>query len=121
MTRLETLRSKREEILDELAGLEQMRRGSVVEQFIEMVKADGSKTRRGPYALYSYKDNRKTVSRRVTDPKLVQVYRRQIQTFRRFQELTVELVALGEKISDAAITGLEEKKLPKSLSNRTRK
>ena len=37
---------------------EQMRRGSVVEQFVEMVKADGSK-KGGPYALYSYKENKR--------------------------------------------------------------
>ena len=67
MTHLETLRSRRSKILKEMSGLEQMRRGSVVEQFVEMVKADGSKVRRGPYALYSYKENKKTVSRRVTD------------------------------------------------------
>ena len=64
MTHLETLRSRRSKILKEMSGLEQMRRGSVVEQFVEMVKADGSKVRRGPYALYSYKENKKTVSRR---------------------------------------------------------
>ena len=92
-----------------MSGLEQMRRGSVVEQFVEMVKADGSKVRRGPYALYSYKENKKTVSRRVTDSKLIQVYRRQIQAFRRFQELTVELISLGEKISNTAISDTEEK------------
>ena len=109
MTHLETLRSRRSKILKEMSGLEQMRRGSVVEQFVEMVKADGSKVRRGPYALYSYKENKKTVSRRVTDSKLIQVYRRQIQAFRRFQELTVELISLGEKISNTAISDTEEK------------
>ena len=60
--------------------------------------------------FYSYKENKKTVSRRVTDSKLIQVYRRQIQAFRRFQELTVELISLGEKISNTAISDTEEKK-----------
>ena len=34
---------------------------------------------------------------------------RQIQAFRRFQELTVELISLGEKISNTAISDTEEK------------
>lgn len=110
MKQIESLRAKREELLCELAGLEQIRRGSVVEQFVEAVKADGSKTRRGPYALYSYKENKKTVSHRVTDPKLAQVYRKQIQAFRRFHDLTQELVLLGEKISDAVIHEQDGKK-----------
>lgn len=121
MVNLEDLRSRRREILKELAGLEQMRRGSVVEQFVESVKADGTRVRRGPYALYSYKDDNKTVSRRVTDNRLVQVYRGQIQAFRRFQGLVSELVLLGEKISDGAVSDTEEKKLPRSSSKRTGK
>ena len=40
---------------------------------------------------------------------MIQVYRRQIQAFRRFQELTVELISLGEKISNTAISDTEEK------------
>ena len=114
MAQLEVLRAKRKEILGELARLEQMRRGSVVEQFVETVKADGSVSRRGPYALYSYKDKKRTVSRRITDPELAGLYRKQIQAFRRFQDLTQELVLLGEKISDAVIHGEDDKKKLKS-------
>ncbi len=121
MGHIETMRSRRREILKEMAGLEQMRRGSVVEQFVETVKADGSRSRRGPYALYSYKEKRKTVSRRVTDPKLAGLYRKQIQAFRRFQELVSELTSLGEKISDTVVSDEEEKKLLKSSSSRTKK
>lgn len=121
MSQPETLRARRKEILRELAGLEQMRRGSVVEQFVETARADGSKVRRGPYALYSYKDRKKTVSRRLTDPRLTEMYRKQIQAFRRFQELISELTSLGEKISDSVVPDKEEKKLPRSSSKKTGK
>ncbi len=122
MTQLERLRLRRNEILKEISSLEQIRRGSVVEQFIETVKADGSVVRRGPYALYSHKEKKKTVSRRVSDPELVKVYRQQINAFRRFQELNAELTSIGEKISDLVISEQqEEKKQQKSLSNRIRK
>jgi hypothetical protein len=121
MTQLERLRLRRNEILKEIASLEQIRRGSVVEQFIETVKADGSVVRRGPYALYSYKEKKKTFSRRVSDPELVKVYRKQINAFRRFQELNAELTSIGEKISDLVISEQEEKKQQRLLLNRTKK
>jgi len=110
MTQLERLRLRRNEILKEIADLEQIRRGSVVEQFVETVKADGSRIRRGPYALYSYKEKKKTVSRRVSNPELVKVYREQINSFRRFQELNMELTSVGEKISDMVISEEDNKK-----------
>jgi len=86
--------------LAEIAALEQIRRGSVVEQFVETTRKDGTKSRRGPYVLYSYKEKGKTVSRRITDREQISVYREQIEAFRRFQELTAELLAIGERISD---------------------
>ncbi len=121
MTQLEKFRSRWEEILKELANLSEMRRGSVVEQFVETVKADGTKIRRGPYALYSYKEKAKTVSRRMSNPESIKHYRRQIQAFRRFQYLTQELISLGEKISDASISEENEKKTLKSSSSKTKR
>jgi len=122
MTELERLRNRRSEILKGISELEQIRRGSVVEQYVETVKADGSTVRRGPYALYSYKEKKKTVSRRVSNPELIKVYREQINAFRRFQELNTELTSIGEKISDMVISEEDDKKKQqKSLSNKIRK
>ena len=121
MTQLEKFRSRWQEILKELGNLSEMRRGSVVEQFVETVKTDGTKIRRGPYALYSYKEKAKTVSRRVSNPESIKLYRRQIQAFRRFQDLTQELISLGEKISDASISEENEKKTLKSSSSKTKR
>lgn len=101
MTKIETLKARRQKILEELVGLEEMRRGSVVEQFFETVRKDGSKGRRGPYALYSFKEKGKTVSRRLSGEEQIRKHREQIQTFRRFQELMGELVALGEQMADS--------------------
>lgn len=117
MTHLEKLRNKRNNILKELSELEQIRRGSVVEQYVETVKADGTKGQRGPYTLYSYKEKKKTVSRRVSNPELVKVYREQIKAFRRFQELTVELTSVGETISDMVISGQDDKKKQQKSSS----
>jgi len=100
MSQMEQWRKRRRDVLAEIAALEQIRRGSVVEQFVETTRKDGTKSRRGPYVLYSYKEKGKTVSRRITDREQISVYREQIEAFRRFQELTAELLAIGERISD---------------------
>jgi hypothetical protein len=121
MTQMETLIGRWEEIIKELSGLFEMRRGSVVEQFVETLRKDGTRTRRGPYALYSYKEKARTISQRLSDPELVETYRGQIQAFRRFQELVQEMVTLGERISEVAISDGREKKQSRSASKRTRK
>ena len=121
MAEVGKLRSRWHDILREVGELSEMRRGSIVEQFMETVNADGSKTRRGPYALYSYKEKNKTISTRLSNPELVDIYRKQIGAFRRFQDLTQELVSLGEKISNAVIDEEENKKKLKFSSNRMKR
>lgn len=122
MDRIEHLRARRKQLLGELAQLEEIRRGSVVEQFVEAVRKDGSKVRRGPYVLYSFKDRGKSVSRRVTDRRQVGVYREQIGAFRRFREVVKELVAIGEQLSDLGLSGEQDvKKTPKSRLSKTRR
>ena len=122
MARVEHLRARRKQLLGERGKLEDIRRGSVVEHFVEAVGKDGSTVRRGPYILCSFKDRGRSVSRRVTEPRQTQVYREQIGGFRRFREVVKEVVAIGEQLSDLALSGAQEvKKTPKSRSRKTRK
>ena len=72
MCKTDALKMRRDEILEEIKSLEQMRRGSVVEQVYESVGKDGEKVRRGPYLLYSFKEKGKTVSRRIKYPRAKQ-------------------------------------------------
>ena len=104
MDEIDTLRKRRTEVLAELAHLEQIRRGSVTEQRVPTTRSDGTKAKRGPYPLYSYKEKGKTVSRRITDPAKVARYREQIEGFRQFQRLTAELRSIGERLSDLALS-----------------
>jgi hypothetical protein len=123
MATMEELRRERKRILGELARLEEMRRGSVVEQFVETTRKDGSKSRRGPYPLYSYKKKGKTISRRLLDRTQAARYRTQIQAFRRFQKLTSRLLAIGEQISELLVAeeGVKKTSLRKSISSKTPK
>ena len=98
------LHARRRQLLAQIENLEQIRRGSITEQFVETTLKDGTKVRRGPYTLYSYKDKGgRTVSRRLSDPKEIAHYRSQIEAFRQFQQLTGELLSLGETLSDREI------------------
>ena len=97
----QTLLARRAEILSELSTLTRMRRGSIVRQWVEWVDSKGEKRRRGPYPLYSYKEKGRTISRRLTGPEEEKV-RGEIGNFRRFEQLTQELRAIGERLCEAS-------------------
>jgi len=113
---LRQVRQRRKELLAELAVIEQMRRGSLVPQIFEATRKDGTKVRRGPYTLYTFKEKGKTLSRRITESEQVVRYEQQIRAFRRFETLTNELVRIGEKISDLVLS--DEAELKKKRSRR---
>jgi len=111
---LTQVRKRRRELLEQLAAIEQMRRGSLFPQIFEATRKDGTRVRRGPYTLYTRKEKGKTVSRRITDPEQVRRYQEQIDAFRRFDALASELVRVGEKISDLVLSDAQELKKKRS-------
>ena len=113
---MDQLELQRQRILKEIAGLREMRRGSICEQFVESTGRDGSKKRLGPYYVYTYKDHGKTISRRLTNPTEVALCQKQIDAFRQFQELTAELLRVGEQAGNLALDGEELKKTSRSRS-----
>ena len=115
------IRQEREQILKELAGLEQIRRGSVTEQHIQTVGPDGNPHTRGPYPLYTFKEDGKTFSRRLHDTAEIAVYRQQIQRWRRFNELVDRLRVLGEQLSDLTVQEQAVKKTPNAKSRKNSK
>ena len=100
----------RQQLLQQLSSFHQLRRGSLTEQFFTVKRKDGSKVKRGPYPLLTRKDGQKTVSRRVSDPELVPIYRQQIQAMRQFENVVDQLVRLGEQLSDLAVAEVTQKK-----------
>ena len=106
------LEQQRQTLLQRLSGLPELRRGSLIEQFLPVKHADGSVVRRGPYPLLTRKEGTKTVSQRLKDPALVPLYRRQIQAMREFETVVDQLVRLGEQLSDLAVAEVVQKKTP---------
>jgi hypothetical protein len=109
------------QVLKELAGLEQIRRGSVTEQRMQTVGPDGAPRTRGPYPLYTFKEEGQTFSRRLHDAAEIAVYRQQIQHWRRFNELVERLRVLGEQLSDLAVQEQAVKKTPNARSKKNSK
>lgn len=116
----QTLLERRGRILEELAGLVQLRRGSITEQMVEHVDKQGQKRQRGPYPLLTYKEQGRTVSRRLHGIKEVAQCRQQIENFRRFEQLTQELREVGERLCEEADVSVEKKRR-RSPSSKTRK
>src|ERR1700719_3489795 len=104
------LRQQRQQLLQQLSSLQELRRGSLTEQFLMVKRKDGSRVKRGPYPLLTRKHGQKTVSRRLTDPALVPLYRQQIQAMRQFETVVDRLVRVGEQLSDLAVAEVVQKK-----------
>ena len=106
------LRQQRQQLLQQLSGLQEVRRGSLTEQFLMVKRKDGSRVKRGPYPLLTRKHGQRTISLRLTDPALVPLYRQQIQAMRQFETVVDGLVQVGEQLSDLAVAEAVQKKTP---------
>jgi hypothetical protein len=104
------IQQHRQQLLQQLSGLPEIRRGSLTEQFLMVKRKDGSRVKRGPYPLWTRKQGPKTVSQRLTDPALVPLYRQQIQAMRQFETVVDGLVQVGEQLSDLAVAEVVQKK-----------
>ena len=104
------LQQHRQQLLQQLSGLQEIRHGSLTEQFLTVKRKDGSQVKRGPYPLLTRKQGQKTVSQRLTDPALVPLYRQQIQAMRQFETVVDGLVQVGEQLSDLAVAEVVQKK-----------
>lgn len=104
------LEHQRQALLEQLSGLQQLRRGSLTEQFLMVKHKDGSQVKCGPYPLLTHKEGQKTVSLRLTDAELVPLYRQQIQAMRQFETVVDQLVRVGEQLSDLAVNEQVQKK-----------
>ena len=96
---------RKNNILDQLATLGPMRKGTLNEQYVQTVLKDSSTRRRGPYTVYTFKEHGQTVSRRLGDRAKIALYREQIATFRRFQELTRQLAQISQRLADLEAVG----------------
>ena len=99
MSVLSKLRQVRQDILAQIALTEEMRRGSVIRQFLRIkLKGKRTPTLSGPYALFTFKQKGKTVSRRLHDLEEVRRLEQQVENYHIFQQLCRRLVEIGEAL-----------------------
>lgn len=110
MNEIEKLTQRKTQIVKEIASLKPMRKGSLNKQFLETVRKDGSKTKRGPYTIYTFKEKGKTISRRIKNKDQEALCREQIGEFRRFRRLCSEFVETSQRIADLTASGLSDEK-----------
>lgn len=104
------LTTRRAQILDQIAALGPMRMGSINEQLLPYKQPDGSIGRRGPYLTYTFKQGGKTCGKHLRNQDEAELYQSQIQNFRRYQELSTELVQVSQQLADLEAAGDEGSK-----------
>lgn len=99
MSVLQRLRQARQEILGQIALIEEMRRGSIIRQFLKIrLKGKRKPILSGPYALFTFKQEGKTVSRRLHDLQEIRRLEQQVENYHIFQQLCRRFVEIGEAI-----------------------
>jgi len=117
------IEERRKALLQELAGMRSLRRGTLNQQYFQVRRrGELEPVRRGPYYVLSRREEERTVSRRVR-PAEVERTRAEIAAHRRFRELCRELEALTERLGELERAGREasgEKNPRRSRSRKTR-
>jgi len=125
MTDTETLRMRRDAILEEMRGLESMKRGTINEQYFRR----GGKTAnrpdlRGPYYVFSRCEGGRTRSRRLKTAEDLSKARQAIAAHKRYMALCEEFVQVTERLGDLLDQSYDqalEKKRHRSPSSKTRR
>ncbi len=123
---LEVLERRRSEILTQIQQLGDMRRGSVVEQYLPCGKPrccckKPGHPGHGPYFALTRKVEGKTKTRQLRPGPLLEKVRQEVDTFHRFRALSARLLAINEEICERrpAEAGRVVKKTSRHRSGRT--
>jgi len=110
MDRFPQLLKERDRILEKIAQLGPMRRGTVYEFQASSLRKDGSRKYRGPYLKYTLKKKNKTCGKHLRSLSEAELYRRQIAQFRQFEDLAAQFAAVGERLADLESSQRDAKK-----------
>jgi hypothetical protein len=101
MSHLPQLRRARADLLRHISSIEEMRRGSVIRQFLKAKRPDAEEeVFIGPYPLFTCKRNGRTVGRRLHDPDEVRKIEQQVENYHSFRRLCSQLVDVSEAICE---------------------
>jgi len=108
ISEIEKLTRQREELKTEIAKIGDMRPGSLVRRFRKCGKptchcAREGSPGHGPIWSLTREVNGKTVTKIIPSDAAVQATKQQISEFRRFRELSRELIEISDKLCDAKL------------------
>ena len=118
MPRDDSLLKQRQELIQQIDQLGAMRKGSVNKQMLPYKRKDGSTARRGPYFTYTFKEKNKTKGQHLHDENEADLYQKQIDRFRTFQNLSQRLVETSQAMADAEANKTRCKKNSKIKSKK---
>lgn len=102
---IEALERQRAEILRQIEALGDMRRGSIVEQYLKCGKSPccckhAGHPGHGPYFAFTRKVHGKTQTRQFRPGPALAKLAQEVETFHRFRRLSAHLIEINERICD---------------------
>ena len=100
---IQVLERRRAEILEQMQALGDMRRGSLVEQYLKCGKSpccckEGGHPGHGPYVAFTRKVEGKTQTRQFRPGPALAKLSQEVETFHRFRRLSDQLIELNERL-----------------------
>ena len=105
---------RRTAILQEVFELRPLRRGTINEQFLKSVDANGVEHLRGPYFVESRREGTKTVSRRLANGPELERAQVAIANYKKYSALMREFESLTEQLDEQVAQEELKKKAFKS-------
>ena len=110
MSKSHSLSAQWQRIVKKIQDPQPMRPGSICMQNVKYQARDGSTKTHGPYPIITSKLDGKTQTQRLGSDEKVQTCQRHIENFRRFKQLTGQLVRIGRQMAEIELTAAGEVK-----------
>lgn len=95
---IQDVERQRQEVMDEMLAIRSMRRGSITEQKLPSKK--GGKATRGPYFVFSRRQEGKTVSKRLRPGPDLELAHQEVAAHKHFVELCRRFEQLTERLGE---------------------
>jgi hypothetical protein len=100
MMSIENLEKRREELLSQIEEIRTMKRGTINEQYLKVPRKGKEPSVRGPYYVLSRNEGGKTVGFRIKNDEKLKLLQKDIENYKKFNDLSKEFVSVMEAITD---------------------